>query len=67
MIGGPDEETGVFVRAVGSRVGGQDGSVLVSVRGRDDDGEAEVERGEVVVVRWADVKEQVEKGELELV
>ena len=60
MIGGPDEEGGVFVRAIAE-------GVNVEGRGRDEDGNVEVRRGEVVVARWADVKELVEKGELELV
>ena len=67
MIGGPDEEGGVFVRGLGSKDIGGEGSVIVRGRGRDGDGEVEVGRGEVVVARWADVKEHVEKGEMELV
>lgn len=66
MIGGPDEEGGVFVRGLGSRDGGE-GSVVVRGRGRDGDGEIDVQRGEVVVARWSDVREHVEKGEMELV
>ncbi|TVY15215.1 DNA replication complex GINS protein SLD5 [Lachnellula arida] len=66
MIGGPDEEGGVFVRSLGSHEIGGEG-VVVRGRGRDGDGEVEVARGEVVVARWADVKEVVEKGEMELV
>jgi GINS complex subunit 4 len=66
MIGGPDEEGGVFVRGLGSRTGG-DGTIIVRGRGRDGDGEIEVERGDVVVARWADVREHIENGEMELV
>jgi GINS complex subunit 4 len=66
MIGGPDEDGGVFVRGLGSRDGG-DGAVVVRGRGRDGDGEIEVARGEVVIARWADVKGHVENGEMELV
>jgi GINS complex subunit 4 len=66
MIGGPDEEGGVFVRGLGSTETGE-GGVIVRGRGRDGDGEIEVERGEVVVARWADVRELVERGEMELV
>jgi len=67
MIGGPDEEGGVFVRGLGSREIGGEGGVIVRGRGRDVDGEVEVGRGEVVVARWSDVRELVEKGEMELV
>jgi len=66
MIGGPDEDAGVFVRGLGNREGGG-GTVIVRGRGRDGDGEVEVERGEVVVARWSDVRELVEKGEMEMV
>ena len=41
--------------------------MVVFGRGRDVDGEVKVQRGEVVVARWADVRELVDKGELELV
>ncbi len=66
MIGGPDEDAGVFVRGLGSRQDGG-GAVIVRGRGRDGDGEVEVERGEVVVAIWSDVRELVEKGEMEMV
>lgn len=66
MIGGPDEEGGVFVRGLGSRESGE-GGVTVTVRGRDGDGDVEVGRGQVVVARWSDVRDLVEKGEMELV
>lgn len=66
MIGGPDEEGAVFVRGLGSNDVGGEGSI-VRGRGRDEDGEVEVARGEVVVARWSDVKDLVEKGEMELV
>jgi GINS complex subunit 4 len=64
MIDGPDEDGAVFVRGLGGR--GED-SVLVLGRGRDGDGTIEVRRGEVVVARWSDVREHVERGEMELV
>lgn len=67
MIGGPDEEAGVFARGLGSKGIGEEGRVYVKSRGRDEDGEVEVDRGEVVVARWSDVKERVERGEMELV
>lgn len=64
MVDGPDPDGGVFVRGLGGL--GED-SVLVLGRGRDGDMEIEVRRGEVVVARWSDVREHVERGELELV
>ena len=67
MIGGPDEDAGVLVRGLGSREVGGEGSVAVMGRGRDADGPIDVERGEVVVARWSDVREFVESGEMELV
>lgn len=67
MIGGPDEDEGVFVRGLGSRDVGGEGEVAVHGRGRDGDGEVPVDRGEVVIARWADVRDLVEKGEMELV
>lgn len=66
MIGGPDEDSGVFARGLGSRDGG-DEPVKVIGRGRDGDGEVEVARGEVVIARWADVREHVANGEMELI
>ncbi|KAH7400378.1 hypothetical protein BKA64DRAFT_480945 [Cadophora sp. MPI-SDFR-AT-0126] len=67
MIGGPDDEEGVFVRGLGTRDGSGESAVTVHGRGRDGDGEVDVERGEVVIARWSDVKDLVEKGEMELV
>ena len=64
MIGCPDEDGAVFVRGLGGL--GED-RVVVRARGRDGDDEIEVSRGEVVVARWADVREHVEKGHMELV
>ncbi|KAG9248516.1 hypothetical protein BJ878DRAFT_399821, partial [Calycina marina] len=66
MIGGPDEDSAVFARGLGKGLG-DDGRVLVRGRGRDQDEEAEVSRGEIVVARWADLQEHVENGEMELV
>jgi GINS complex subunit 4 len=63
MVGGPDAEGAVFVRGLGRG----DGGVVVLGKGRDADGEVEVQRGEVVVARWEDVRELVEEGEMELV
>ncbi|KAI0997947.1 hypothetical protein K3495_g10243 [Podosphaera aphanis] len=65
MIEGPDEQTGVFVRGLGSRRGEE--TVFVAGRDRDGGGEIGVARGEVVVAKWADVRECVENGEMELV
>ena len=67
MIGGPDEDGAVFVRGLGSKEVGGDGSLIVRGRGRDEDSEAEVGRGQVIIARWTDVREHVEKGEIELV
>jgi GINS complex subunit 4 len=67
MIEGPDVDSGVFVRGLGSKDIPGEGSIIVRGRGRDGDGDQEVERGEVTVARWSDVKEFVERGELELV
>jgi GINS complex subunit 4 len=66
MVDGPDEEGAVFVRGLG---GGdsEDGNVTVRGHGRDGDGQIDVERGEVVVARWSDVRSHVQNGEMELV
>jgi len=66
MISGPDEEGGVIVRGLGSKDFPGEG-VVVQASGRDEDTQVEVVKGEVVVARWSDVKEFVEKGEMELV
>lgn len=68
MIDGPDAEGAVFVRGLGSRENddGEEG-VVVRGHGMTGDGEIDVGRGEVVVARWLDVREHVEKGEMELV
>ncbi|KAF4633400.1 hypothetical protein G7Y89_g4719 [Cudoniella acicularis] len=66
MIGGPDEQGGVFVRGLGARDGSGEGTVVVRSHGRDKDLEIGVKRREVVVARWADVREQVEDGEWSL-
>jgi len=66
MIGGPDSESAVFARGLGKGPG-DDGSVFIRGRGRDRDDDSEVGRGEVVVARWADLREHVENGEMELV
>ncbi|CAD6504214.1 BgTH12-05948 [Blumeria graminis f. sp. triticale] len=65
MVEGPDEDSGVFVRGLGGRKG--EDSVVVMGRGRDADGEVEVTRGEVVVAKWSDVREFIEREEMELV
>ncbi len=66
MIGGPDEDSAVFVRGLSSKDGG-DSPIVVIGRGRERDGEVQVARGEVVVARWADVKVHVENGEMQLI
>lgn len=65
MIESPDEEASIFVRGLGSRDGGD--TVHVSGRGRNEDGEIGITRGEVVVAKWSDVRQFVKTGELELV
>ena len=70
MITSPDVEAGVLVRGVGGKgenEGVERGSTRVQLTGRDEDGEADIKRGSVVVVRWSDVRRHVESGELELV
>lgn len=59
MIDKPDTETAVFIRLLRD--------TLVEGRGRDADDQMEGRAGEVVVVRWADVKELVKNGDAELV
>jgi GINS complex subunit 4 len=59
MIDKPDTETAVFIRLLRDTV--------VEGRGRDADDQMEGRAGEVVVVRWADVKELVKNGDAELV
>ena len=66
MISGPDEDGGVLVRSLGSKEFAGE-AVAVQGRGRDADFQVEVERGEVVVARWSDVKDFVDRGEMELV
>lgn len=63
MVEGPDMEGAVFARGLGRG----DESVVVFGKGRDVDADIEVQRGEVIAARWADVRELVEKGEMELV
>ena len=59
MIDQPDLETAVFIRPLKD--------TLVEGRGRDADDQMEARAGEVVVTRWADVKELVRNGDAELV
>jgi GINS complex subunit 4 len=59
MIDSPDLDTAVFVRML------KDG--YVEARGRDSDGGMDAKRGDVVVARWADVKDVVERGDAELI
>ncbi|POS87343.1 hypothetical protein EPUL_003357 [Erysiphe pulchra] len=65
MIEAPDEEASIFARGLGSRDGGD--TVHVTGRGRNENGEIGIARGEVVVAKWSDVREFVKKGEMELV
>lgn len=59
MIDKPDTETAVFIRLLRDTV--------VEGRGRDSDNNMNGRAGEIVVVRWADVKELVKNGDAELV
>lgn len=59
MVDGPDLDTAVFVRMLRD--------TLVEGRGRDADDQMDARAGEILVIRWADVKELVEKGDAELV
>jgi GINS complex subunit 4 len=59
MVERPDEETAVWVRMRRDAV--------VEGRGRDGDDVYEAVRGEVLVVRWSDVREGVGAGVMELV
>jgi GINS complex subunit 4 len=59
MVDGPDLETAVFIRVL------RDTSIVGS--GRDKDDHFDAVAGEVVVVRWSDVRDLVERGDAELV
>lgn len=60
MIDKPDEDNAVFCRIL--RDAGQ-----VEVQGEQGAGTVELNRGDVWVLRWRDVKEGVEKGDIELI
>jgi len=66
MIGGPDEDTAVCARGLGSK-DGDDTPLVFMERGRDRDTQIEVSRGEIVVGRWADVRGHLKNGLMELV
>jgi GINS complex subunit 4 len=60
MIDKPDEDNAVFCRIL--RDAGQ-----VEVQGEQGAGTVELNRGDVWVLRWRDVKEGVERGDIELI
>lgn len=60
MVDKPDEDTAVFCRII--RDAGQ-----VEVQGEQGVGLVELRRGDIWVLRWTDVREGVEKGDIELI
>jgi GINS complex subunit 4 len=60
MIDKPDEDNAVFCRIL--RDAGQ-----VEVQGEQGAGTVELNRGDVWVLRWRDVKQGVERGDIELI
>lgn len=61
MVDAPETETAVFIRML-------KGGVAVEGRGRDVEDRVEVAAaGEVLVLRWRDVRGVVERGDAELV
>ena len=60
MVDKPDEDNAVFCRIL--RDAGQ-----VEVQGEQGAGTVELNRGDVLVLRWRDVKEGVERGDIELI
>lgn len=60
MIDKPDEDNAVFCRIL--RDAGQ-----VEIQGEQGSGTVELNRGDVWVLRWGDVKEGVERGDIELI
>jgi GINS complex subunit 4 len=60
MIDQPDEDNAVFCRIL--RDAGQ-----VEVQGEQGAGIVELNRGDIWVLRWRDVKEAVERGDIELI
>lgn len=59
MVDSPDLETAVFIRCLRD--------TLVQGRDRDTDVQTEARAGDVLVARWADVKELVDVRDAELV
>lgn len=57
MVDKPDEDTAVFCRVL------RDGFAERSV----DDGDVELKRGDVWVLRWSSVREGVRRGDVELI
>lgn len=68
MVDAPDEFQAVFVRVL--RDAGRVGVLRDYSYGKDDgkdDGEVELKRGDVWVLRWGDVEGAVGRGEVELI
>jgi GINS complex subunit 4 len=60
MIDKPDEDNAVFCRIL--RDAGQ-----AEVQGEQGAGTVELNRGDIWVLRWRDVKDGVERGDIELI
>lgn len=60
MVDKPDEDNAVFCRIL--RDAGQ-----VVVQGEQESGTVTLNRGDVWVLRWRDVREGVESGDIELI
>lgn len=60
MVDKPDEDTAVFCRML--RDAGQ-----VEIQGEQGVGVVELHRGDIWVLRWRDVREGVERGDIELI
>jgi len=59
MIDAPDAETAVFIRLLRDS--------FIEARGTNEDVGLDAKRGAVMVVRWADVKDLVSRGDAELI
>lgn len=61
MVDRPAEDTAVFCRVLRDEAG------TVEVQGLEGSGEVELRRGDVWVLRWRDVRKEVERGDVELI